>query len=88
MQNLNVSAMDTRDSKGRGRFFPFVPEQHYFPGKITPSYWYWNNIYYPPTQVIKFKIIIAGIFFFYIFLYREVNVVLTVPYHFTMSLLN
>ena len=21
--NLNVSAMDTRDSKGRGRFFPF-----------------------------------------------------------------
>ncbi|XP_057381630.1 glycoprotein-N-acetylgalactosamine 3-beta-galactosyltransferase 1-like [Daphnia carinata] len=50
MQNLNVSAMDTRDSKGRGRFFPFVPEQHYFAGKITPSYWYWNNIYYAPTQ--------------------------------------
>jgi hypothetical protein len=46
--------MDTRDSKGRGRFFPFVPEQHYFPGKITPSYWYWNNIYYPPTKVILF----------------------------------
>lgn len=54
MQNLNASAMDTRDSKGRGRFFPFVPEQHYFPGKITPSYWYWNNIYYAPTQVIVF----------------------------------
>ncbi|XP_046455013.1 glycoprotein-N-acetylgalactosamine 3-beta-galactosyltransferase 1-like [Daphnia pulex] len=50
MENLNVSTMDTRDSKGRGRFFPFVPEQHYFPGKITPSYWYWNNIYYPPTK--------------------------------------
>ncbi|XP_046455009.1 glycoprotein-N-acetylgalactosamine 3-beta-galactosyltransferase 1-like [Daphnia pulex] len=50
MENLNVSTMDTRDSKGRGRFFPFVPEQHYFPGKITPTYWYWNNIYYPPTK--------------------------------------
>lgn len=55
MQNLNVSAMDTRDSKGRGRFFPFVPEQHYFAGKITPSYWYWNNIYYAPTQVRCFR---------------------------------
>ena len=44
--------MDTRDSKGRGRFFPFIPEQHMFPGKISSGYWYWNNIYYPPTQVI------------------------------------
>lgn len=52
MQNMNVSAMDTRDSKGRGRFFPFVPEQHLFPGKITAGYWYWNNIYYPPKQVV------------------------------------
>ena len=52
MENLNVSTMDTRDSKGRGRFFPFVPEQHMFPGKISSGYWYWNNIYYPPTQVI------------------------------------
>ncbi|XP_046656575.1 glycoprotein-N-acetylgalactosamine 3-beta-galactosyltransferase 1-like isoform X2 [Daphnia pulicaria] len=50
MENLNVSTMDTRDSKGRGRFFPFVPDSVYFPGKITTNYWYWKNIYYPPTK--------------------------------------
>ena len=52
MQNLKVMAMDTRDSNGRGRFFPFVPEQHLFPGKISSGYWYWNNIYYPPKKVM------------------------------------
>lgn len=51
MSRLNVSAMDTRDSKGRGRFFPFVPEQHIFPGKVTKDYWYWQAVYYPPKQV-------------------------------------
>ena len=53
MSRLNVSAMDTRDSLGRGRFFPFVPDQHLFHGKITPDYWYWQAIYYPPKQVIS-----------------------------------
>ena len=51
MSSLNVSAMDTRDSKGRGRFFPFVPEQHLFPGKVNKDYWYWNAIYYPTKEV-------------------------------------
>lgn len=51
MQNLNVPNMDTRDSNGRGRFFPFVPDSVYFPGKMTPDYWYWKNIYYPPAEV-------------------------------------
>ena len=51
MSRLNVSTMDTRDSEGRGRFFPFVPEQHIFPGKITSDYWYWQAIYYPPKKV-------------------------------------
>ncbi|KAI9553079.1 hypothetical protein GHT06_020970 [Daphnia sinensis] len=49
MQNLNVSAMDTRDSKGRGRFFPFQPDRFYFSRKIT-DYWYWKSIYYPPMM--------------------------------------
>ncbi|KZS02144.1 Uncharacterized protein APZ42_000934, partial [Daphnia magna] len=34
MEKLNVSAMDTRDSQGRGRFFPFGVNFHYFPGEI------------------------------------------------------
>ena len=55
MENLNVSTMDTRDSKGRGRFFPFNPDNHYFPGDIhAGDYWYWDYIYYPPTQVCLF----------------------------------
>ncbi|XP_057381452.1 glycoprotein-N-acetylgalactosamine 3-beta-galactosyltransferase 1-like [Daphnia carinata] len=49
MENLNVSAMDTRDSKGRGRFFPFQPDRFYFSRKIT-DYWYWKFIYYPPIM--------------------------------------
>ncbi|XP_046656513.1 glycoprotein-N-acetylgalactosamine 3-beta-galactosyltransferase 1-like isoform X1 [Daphnia pulicaria] len=48
MENLNVSTMDTRDSKGRGRFFPFSPDLHYFPNEIPQDSWYWRNIYYPP----------------------------------------
>ncbi|KAI9559032.1 hypothetical protein GHT06_015821 [Daphnia sinensis] len=51
MEKLNVSAMDTRDSQGRGRFFPFGADSHYFPGPIhAGDYWYWDYIYYPPTQ--------------------------------------
>jgi hypothetical protein len=91
MENLNVSTMDTRDSKGRGRFFPFVPEQHYFPGKITPSYWYWNNIYYPPTKVILFITVVERVLPLksgFGGLNREKIVVLTAPYPFTISLLN
>lgn len=44
--------MDTRDSQGRGRFFPFIPDQHLFPGKPTKSYWYWTSIYYPVKEVL------------------------------------
>ena len=54
MENLNVSTMDTRDSKGRGRFFPFIPEQHLFHGKVTKDYWYWQAIYYPVKEVCTF----------------------------------
>jgi glycoprotein-N-acetylgalactosamine 3-beta-galactosyltransferase len=50
MESLNVSTMDTRDSKGRGRFFPFQPDRFYFSRKIT-NYWYWKFIFYPPTMV-------------------------------------
>ena len=48
MENLNVQAGDSRDSKGRGRFFPFVPEQQIFP--VQKNSWYWKYIYYPAEE--------------------------------------
>ena len=47
MANLNVKAGDSRDSLGRGRFFPFGPASHLQPGLPDASYWYWVYIYYP-----------------------------------------
>lgn len=45
LQNVNVTAGDTRDENGRGRFFPMAPENHLVPEPITS--WYWSHIYYP-----------------------------------------
>uniref|UniRef100_A0A146LDU9 Glycoprotein-N-acetylgalactosamine 3-beta-galactosyltransferase 1 n=2 Tax=Lygus hesperus TaxID=30085 RepID=A0A146LDU9_LYGHE len=53
MENVKVLAMDTRDSLGRGRFFPFVPEHHLIPGHSPPDFWYWKWIYYPSTEGIE-----------------------------------
>ncbi|XP_017047698.1 glycoprotein-N-acetylgalactosamine 3-beta-galactosyltransferase 1 [Drosophila ficusphila] len=46
MENLNVTAGDSRDGSGRGRMFPFVPEHHLIPAKWDKNYWYWNYLYY------------------------------------------
>ena len=51
MANLNVAAMDSRDSHGKGRFFPFILQYHMFAGQPTKDYWHWNYIYYPVKQV-------------------------------------
>ncbi|KAH8403013.1 hypothetical protein KR222_003134, partial [Zaprionus bogoriensis] len=45
MENLNVTAGDSRDAIGRGRMFPFVPEHHLIPNR-DEKFWYWNYQFY------------------------------------------
>ena len=39
-----------RDSLGRGRFFPFVPEHHLIAGHMPDDFWYKKYVFYPVAE--------------------------------------
>lgn len=45
MENINVTAIDSRDSRNRGTFMPFNPHDHLQPPDY-PEYWYWLYRFY------------------------------------------
>ena len=51
MQNLNVTAGDSRDEYGRGRFFAVVPEHMIVPDLVPEGFWIFGYSYYPVETV-------------------------------------
>lgn len=56
MQNVNVTAVDTRDSHLKGTFMPFNPEAHLRPMSDYLDYWYWVYRYYGSANDVSKKI--------------------------------
>ncbi|KAH8403028.1 hypothetical protein KR222_003393 [Zaprionus bogoriensis] len=57
MENVKVIAGDSRDAIGRGRFFPFEPEEHLQPPRVDKDYWYWQYIFYKTDEVRNYLLI-------------------------------
>ncbi|XP_070566337.1 glycoprotein-N-acetylgalactosamine 3-beta-galactosyltransferase 1-like [Ptychodera flava] len=53
LDSVGVYAGDSRDSLGRERFHPFVPDQHLTPGTLPSGFWYWQYIYYKTPQGLE-----------------------------------
>ena len=50
LESVGVTAGDSRDKEGKGRFFPFSP-QSLIPLKPELPSWYWDYMYYPSKKV-------------------------------------
>uniref|UniRef100_A0A7E4VPS3 Glycoprotein-N-acetylgalactosamine 3-beta-galactosyltransferase 1 n=1 Tax=Panagrellus redivivus TaxID=6233 RepID=A0A7E4VPS3_PANRE len=50
LEKVNVTAGDSRDSKGRWRFMPLQPQSHMRPGNRTLDQWFYDYLYYPYTD--------------------------------------
>lgn len=49
--NVNAIAGDSRDSAGRGRFYPTQPQHYVMPGIVDDDFWYWTYAYYKSEKV-------------------------------------
>ena len=59
MENLGIDPGDTRDTFGKGRFFPLVPEKHLNPGLMdAESKWYRSNNFYNSAEVFIASLLI------------------------------
>lgn len=56
MENINVTAIDSRDSRNRGTFMPFNPEHHLKSPVDFPEYWYWLYRFYGNVNDVSFSI--------------------------------
>lgn len=51
MEAAGVRPGDSRDEKGRPRFFPFIPSDVVVPKMKNLDYWYWENLAHDHEQV-------------------------------------
>ena len=51
LENAGVLAGDSRDTLGRERFHPFIPEHHLVPHPKNEKFWYWKYVYFETSMV-------------------------------------